>query len=182
MGMDIYSESGVIASIDEMIGMLRKSDVKKIVVALNKWFAKVEKNDLWTVSDKPFDVFFVNLKKLIQSKNPSLEAIKTELESCCVVNGKPSKYGSDDCYVHHDDALCKIWNEIIKVTRPELPELLRVTAFDSGRINGWDAPVGIACFIFNPNDCFEKRLTETGKALKKAIGHCSETEWTIMSV
>lgn len=182
MGMDIYSESGIIAGIDEMLGMLRKSDVKKALAALKKWFEEVDSKNFWTMSEKPFDEFFANLKALTESKTTSLEDLKSELESCCVVNGEPTKYGSDDCFVHHQEALCQIWNEIINATRPELPELAQVTVFDSGRVNGWDVPHGVACFIFNSGDCFEKRLTETGKALKKAIGHCSETEWTIMSV
>lgn len=182
MGMDIYSESGVIAQIDQMTGMLRKSDVKKALAALKIWFESVDKNDQWPSGDKPFDEFFAELKKLTEEKSVTLECLVNALENCCVVNGEPSKYGSDDCFVCYSSSLEEIWNSIIEATRPNLPNLKEVRVFDSGRVNGWDVPHGVACFIFEANDCYERILTETGRDLKKAIGHCDVTDWTIMSV
>lgn len=182
MGMDIYSERGVIAQIDDMTGMLRKADVKKALQAIKKWFETVDKESLWTMSqDKPLDEFFAELKNLTEASSPALEDLIAALDACCVVNGEPSKYGSDDCYVSHAQALEGIWNSIIEATRPGLPTLKEVKVFDSGRVNGWDVPHGVACFIFESDDCFERKLTETGKLLKKAIGHCDPAEWTIMS-
>ena len=182
MGMDIYSEQGVIADIDDMIGMLRKKDIKEVISVLTEFFDEVDPSKLWTQSDKSFEEFFEPLKALLQEAKPTLEQVTAALRSCCKVNGEPSKYGSDDCYVHWDDALLDIWGRVLGATRPELPDLNEIRVFDSGRVNGWDVPHGIACFIFSDNECYEKVLTETGKALKKAIGHCNSCEWTVMSV
>lgn len=179
MGMDIYSEHGVIAQIDDMVGMLRKSDVKKAVAAIKEWFDAADRDSLQTPSGIPFDEFFADLKGLGDSA--TLNDLVSALRSCCVVNGEPSKYGSEDCYIHHQEALESIWVAIIEATRPGLPNLREIKVFDSGRVNGWSVPHGVACFIFDPNECFERKLTETGKLLKKAIGHCDSAEWTVMS-
>lgn len=181
MGMDVYSEHGVIAQIDDMTRMLRKSDVKKALAGIKEWFETVDKESLWNMGDKPFDEVFADLKKLTEDDAPALNDLISALDNCCVVNGEPSKYGSDDCYVHHPQALEQIWNRIIETTRPGLPSIREVKVFDSVRTNGGNVPHGVACFIFDSDDCHERRLTETGKLLKKAIGHCDPAEWTIVS-
>lgn len=182
MGMDIYSETGVLADIDDMVGMLRKKDVKPALEALADYFDNAKPEEMWTQSKESFTDFFEPLRNLQQMPKPTVEDVAEALRTCCQVNGEPSKYGSDDCFVHWAEAVQQIWSAIIEATRPELPDLTEVRVFDSGRVNGWDVPHGIACFVFSANECFEQKLTEEGKKLKRAIGHCNSSEWTIMSV
>jgi len=182
MGMDIYSEQGVIVSIDEMLGMLRKKDLKPVLQACLNFFHDYSKHDFWTQSSTSFEDFFEPIRSLQEVAKPTLEQVQEALNKVCVVNGEPSKYGSDDCFVHHADALCHLWQNIVAATRPELPDLNEIRVFASGRVNGWDVPHGVACFIFSDTECYEKVLTDQGKALKKAVGHCDSSEWTIMSV
>ena len=48
----------------------------------------------------------------------------------------------------------------------------------SPRYNGWDVPLGEACFVFDEDACFTKTTSDEGESLSKAIGHCSITEWS----
>lgn len=171
MGMDVYSEKGVIASIDDLVGMLRKKDIPVVADILRSHAEDYRDENIWP-----------EITSLSLATKPTLEQIQEALKSLVVVHGSPSKYGSDDCYLEHDEDLLRLWADIITLTRPELPHLNEARVFDSGRLNGWDVPHGEACFIFSSDECFETRMTEKGKMLKKAIGHCTETEWTIMSV
>ena len=91
-----------------------------------------------------------------------------------VVDGEEEVYGADN--------LLEFWQSILSVLRPNLPVLQEVRAFTSNRLEGFGVPTGEACFIFATSDCFERILTEEGKALEKAIGHCDESEWTVVSV
>lgn len=165
MGTDVYSEQGIIASTDDMISLIRKKDLKNVI--------SVCKDDTLEIDElKP-------LKKI--SATTTLEELKSILSDCVVVHGEPQKYGSDDCYLENEYQLHVLWGEIIGKTRPELPTLTQISLFDSPRYNGWDVPLGEACFIFDSSDCFIKSLSDEGRALKKAIGHCNTTEWTIVS-
>ena len=182
MGMDVYSHTGCLVDAAKMTSIIKKKDVKKVSAAIAKFFTKTKADTYWSASEIPFDKFFADLKEFASSDSITLEGLKEKLDQCCLVNGEPSKYGGEDCYVHHADALTALWDVIIGVARPELPDLMEVTVFDSGRMNGWDVPHGTAQFVFNDSDCFELKMTETGKALKKAFGICDKSEWTIVSV
>tara|TARA_B100000029_G_C17273271_1_gene850621 strand:+ start:234 stop:734 length:501 start_codon:yes stop_codon:yes gene_type:complete len=165
MGTDVYSESGIIATTDDVIGLLRKKDLKKVIeICMDE---SLEIGDL-----EP-------LKKI--NKKSSIEEVKNVLFECVKVHGKPSKYGNDDCYLENSYQLECLWDSILSDTRPELPSLKEINVFDSPRYNGWNVPLGEACFIFDSTNCFVQTLSEEGQVLKKAIGHCDESEWTIVS-
>ena len=169
MGMDIWSETGVIASTADMTGMLRKKDVKTLRETIQRFL----KNEDWK---KGHDL----LGRV--GNETSLEDICDALDSLVVVHGEPTKYGSDDCYVEDADEIASLWCAMLKKVFPELPSLKELTVFDSGRVNGWDVPHGEACFIFDASECFTETLSVKGRALKKAIGQCVKSEWTKMSV
>lgn len=171
MGMDVDSQSGVIASTSDMLGLIRKKDLAelKVIAALcreDEIFAEwPEGQDMLTRIEQATDI----------------DTATAELADMVCVHGEPTKYGSDDCYIDHADQVLFLWQEIIEKTRPTLPQLDELRVFDSGRLNGWDVPHGEACFIFAASDCFSLVRTKAGEALKKAIGHCERTEWTIVS-
>tara|TARA_B100000929_G_C15495007_1_gene415708 strand:- start:84 stop:587 length:504 start_codon:yes stop_codon:yes gene_type:complete len=166
MGTDVYSESGIIAGIDEMVGLIRKKDLKTVIDIC-------ENKSLESLAD------LEPLKTI--NKKSTIEEVREALFECVKVHGEPAKYGSDECYLENEYAVAVLWGEILSETRPTLPSLNEVRIFDSPRYNGWDVPLGEACFIFNSSDCFIRTLSEEGKALKRAIGHCETTEWTIVS-
>lgn len=172
MGMDIWAETGIIASPDDMTGMLRKKDVKAVREVIQS-FLKDKENKDWKKGHATLG--HVNDKT-------SLEDICKSLDDLVVAHGEPTKYGSDECYVEDSYEIGELWCKIINETRPELPELRELTMFDSCRLNGGDVPLGEPCFIFEAGGCFTEQITDEGKALKKALGHCEKNEWTIMSV
>jgi hypothetical protein len=171
MGMDAYSESGIIASTADMLNMIRKKDVKTI----KKIAALCREDDTY----ENWEDGRALLASVETAKD--LDALKSALERMVIVHGEPSKYGSDDCYIDHADEVLFLWQQIAEETRPELPALNELRVFDSGRLNGWDVPHGEACFIWDDAACFKRVQTDKAVALKKAIGHCEPTEWTIVS-
>jgi hypothetical protein len=74
-----------------------------------------------------------------------------------------------------------LFNKLFEACDLDIPYLENVVAFGSARYNGWDVPLGVACFVFSSDQCFVRTLSEEGKNLKKMIGHCQETEWTDIS-
>ena len=170
MGMDIYADSGVIASLGDVIGMIRKKDLKGVKQAI---YNTLDSHKDWKKGKE--------VLKPIEHKT-SFDDVISALAKLGGVHGEPSKYGNDDCYVEDSYEVTALWNEIIEQTRPVLPELKVITVFDSGRVNGWDVPLGEVCFIFDASECFEEKMTSQGTQLRKAIGHCTKTEWTEMSV
>jgi hypothetical protein len=168
MGTDVWNESGVIASNDDMIQLIRKKDLKTIIgICKSESLVKLEITEL------------ESLKAI--KKGSTIEEVKDALYECVKIHGEPSKYGNDDCYIENECELSTLWSEILRETRPELPSLNNIRIFDSSRYNGYDVPLGEACFIFDSDSCFTQTLSDEGHALKRAIGSCLLTEWTIVS-
>ena len=99
-------------------------------------------------------------------------------------NGEPAKYDIDT-HVEYSEEVADLFQQIIAsysdVMGVDVPALEEVIAWGSARLNGWDVPLGVACFVFDKNECFIQTLSDEGKALKKVIGHCDVTEWTYYS-
>jgi len=175
MGTDVYSESGIITGIDEMIGLIRKKDLKTVIdICESGLSAAAAGNESFSCLADLEPLKTIN-------KKSTIEEVRDVLFECVKVHGEPTKYGSDECYLENEYAVAVLWGEILSETRPTLPSLNEVRIFDSPRYNGWDVPLGEACFIFDSSDCFITTLSDRGKALRRAIGHCETTEWTIVS-
>lgn len=186
MGMDVYSEHGVLATAEEMLQLVKKSNLKQVKLAIDSFWrglldmSKSRRKNGDAERAKEALIYFRTLSDITEKYTAS--DVKASLESVIKLHGKPAKYGSDDCYVEQAEMLHNLWCCILETCYPQLPELLEVRVFDSARLNGWDVPLGVVTFIFDANACFEQRMTEEGKALKKAIGHCEEVDWTVMNV
>lgn len=178
MGVDISSHTGIIASTSEILKLVNGKNKKRVVEICQDFY-----NDIYSEHEKHKDcswrkksVEYFSPLKDIQAK--TVGDLKEVLESVIKVSGEPAKYDLDT-HVQYGEELCSLWQTIIEEAVDfDLPYLEEVTAFGSPRYNGWDVPLGEACFIFSEHACFEKSLSEIGKNLKKAIGHVSITEWT----
>jgi len=172
MGTDVWSESGIIAFTEEVVKIVNGKNKNKVVEICQSFWENIS---LEEDSDKK-DHF----KPLQNISNKSkISEIQEILSSIVNIDGEPSKYNTD-IEVRYSYELEDLFGSILALC-PDLPELKSITAFGSARLNGYSVPLGVACFIFDSNDCFEQVLTEKGKYLKKVIGHCRETEWTIVS-
>jgi hypothetical protein len=179
MGIDVYSGKGVIADSDEVVRFVNGKNKKIVIQTCQEWYDGVVdeyKND---PSDWRQQVVtdFEGIDKI--STKATIAEVRRALRSVIKVGGEVAKYG--ECYVKHDEYLMELFNKLFEACDLGLPYLDNVTAFGSPRYNGWDVPLGVACFVFSSDDCFVRSLSEQGENLQKMIGHCNETEWTEMS-
>lgn len=180
MGVDILSYSGVIASLDDMLGFISNKNCEQVKTICQNFYDKLlqesKENEDCDWRKKKVE-FFEALNKV---EEKTLDELKEILSSVVVVNGQPAKYDIDT-HVEYEEDVLELWLGIIETHEKELPSLDRVTAFGSARYNGYDVPLGQACFVFDDNSCFEKKMSTVGKNLKKIIGHCNVTDWTVYS-
>ena len=170
--MDIYSGRGIVFTVDEFLNKIINGKNKKAIVEVIVEAITQNAFDYLTgVAPESFDVL-CNLKP-----NMKLAEIKEIIASVGEVDGEGS-----DCYVVDSDAIEALFDKILEVSGHDLPPISEVTAWGSGRYNGWDTPKGVACVVFDSDSCFERKLSDQGKAVKKLFGSCDETEWTEMSV
>lgn len=189
MGVDVYSGSGVICEVDQAVKFINgknKSAVIEICAEFyNELVAESEKNpeDEWR---KDTLKFFKPLKGFHGDKPPkmTIKQVQDAVASVVTVSGEPAKYDIDT-HVNYSEEVADLFQKIIasysEAMDVDVPYLEQVTAWGSSRYNGWDVPLGVACFVFQESDCYTKALSEEGKALKKVIGHCDLTEWTEFS-
>ena len=179
MGTDIYSSKGIIADESEVVRFINGKNKKIVIQTCQEWYDGVVdeyKND---PSDWKQQVVtdFEGIDKI--STKATIAEVRKALQSVIKVKGEVAKYG--ECYVEHDDYLIELFNKLFEVCDLDIPYLENVVAFGSTRYNGYDVPLGVACFVFSSNECFVRTLSEEGENLKKMIGHCDETEWTEIS-
>jgi hypothetical protein len=183
MGMDIYSGKGIIFTADEFLRVINGKSKSCVVAACLTFHqdlvvgARQNPDDEWknklAESFKPLGGLKTSMK---------LDEIREIIASVVEVGGEVSKYG--DCWVENAEDVESLFTCILDACphANDLPYIQEVTAWGSGRNNGWDVPKGVACVVFDSESCYERTLSDQGKAVKKLLGHCDETEWTEMSV
>ncbi|MHA2092803.1 MAG: hypothetical protein ACW98K_18310 [Candidatus Kariarchaeaceae archaeon] len=192
MGIDIYSGRGVIFTVDEFLKVINgknKSNVVSVCHAFHKELVDEANADTDEASvldqSKAWRSQIAEHYKALSTLKTTmkLDEIREIIASVVEVEGEVSKYGQ--CYVTDSEYIEDLFTKILGVSRDiygvDLPYIQEVTAWGSGRNNGWDVPKGVACVVFDSESCFERTLSDQGKALKKFLGHCNETEWTEMS-
>lgn len=182
MGIDIYSSRGIIFTVDEFLRVIDSKNKRDVVSVCLEYHQQLVKDarqnpdDEWktTVSE-----VFKPLSEL--KKSMPLNTIRGVIDSCVGVRGEVAKYG--DCWVENAEYVQELFEQILEVCpeSEDIPHIQEVTAWGSGRNNGWEVPKGVACVVFDSESCFERKLNHHGEALKKVLGHCDETEWTEMS-
>lgn len=183
MGMDIYSGRGIIFTADEFLRVINGKSKSGVVAACLTFHqdlvvdARQNPDDEWknklAESFKPLGGLKTSMK---------LDEIREIIASVVEVGGEVSKYG--DCWVENAEYIEDLFTRILDACPDagDLPYIQEVTAWGSGRNNGWEVPKGVACVVFDSESCYERTLSDQGKAVKKLLGHCDETEWTEMSV
>ena len=182
MGTDIYSSRGVIFTVEEFLKVINsksKSDVVEVclgfhpdLVALARQYPDDDWRQNLAASFRPLS----GLKKSMK-----LSEIREIVASVVTVGGEVAKYG--DCWVENSEYVRDLFTKILDACphANDLPYIMEVTAWGSGRNNGWEVPKGVACVVFDSESCYERTLSDQGKAVKKMFGHCDETEWTTIS-
>ena len=181
MGTDIYSSRGIVATVDEFLGVVNGKNKADVVDVCHAFYqervADADKHPDCSWSKERAEDFkpLAGLKKSMP-----LNTIRGIIDSCVGVRGEVAKYG--ECYVENGEFVQELFEKILDVSGfDDLPYIQEVTAWGSSRYNGWDVPKGVACVVFCSEACYVKTLSEQGMAVKKFLGHCDETEWTEMS-
>jgi len=180
MGIDIYSSRGVIFTVDEFLKVINGKNKANVVSVCHAYHqelvvdARQNPDDEWKTSLSSSFKALGGLKSSMK-----LSEIREIIASVVEVGGQVAKYG--ECYVTNSEYIEDLFEKIVDVSGFDLPYIQEVTAWGSGRNNGWEVPKGVACVVFDSESCFERTLSDQGKAVKKLFGHCDETEWTEMS-
>lgn len=164
MGIDIYSESGILFSLDEAVSRFFKginaSNIKKII------------EDVETMIDDDSE----HRNSLKNIKNcESLKSWFLELAN--------SKINKEEGYVFDGEILQSLWDKIINYTKfKDLPEIT-FEYFTSNRFSGYDVPTETICIKFNDYGLFETKLTKKGQKLAEImkIKNLKQTHWTVYS-
>ena len=180
MGMDIYSGRGVIFTTDEFLKVVNGKNKGYVVGVCHTYHQEIVKD----ARQNPDDDWRNNLAESFKAlgglkSSMKLSEIREIIASVVEVGGQVAKYG--ECYVTNSEYIEDLFEKIVDVSGFDLPCIQEVTAWGSGRNNGWEVPKGVACVVFDSESCFERTLSDQGKAVKKLFGHCDETEWTEMS-
>lgn len=182
MGIDIYSGRGIVFTVDEFLKIIRGNDKSDVVAVCHHFYDQLVK-DADCNSDNEWKSKVADRFKPLSTLKTSMKLsdIREIIESAIEVGGEVSKYG--ECYITDREEVEDLFREIFNACSEadDLPHIAEVTAWGSGRNNGWDVPKGVACVVFDSESCFERTLSDQGKAVKKLFGHCDETEWTEMS-
>jgi len=183
MGTDIYSSRGIILTTDEFLKIVNGKNKADVVARCHSYHEQLVKESVQTPNDTWRADLAESFKPLCGLKSSmKLSEIREIIASVVTVKGEPSKYGS--CYVNDSQEVQDLFDRIIDACldgQLELPHIQEVTAWGSGRMDGWAVPKGVACVVFDSESCFERKLSDQGKAVKKLFGHCDETEWTTVS-
>lgn len=185
MGTDIYSGTGVICEVDQAVKFINGKNKAAVIQICAEFYNELVAESAKAPEDqwrKDTLKFFNPLKKFVDGEHQGrIGDIQEIVASVVKVSGKPAKYDIDT-HVLNSEHVTELFQKIIasysEVMGVDIPYLTEVTAWGSARYNGWDVPLGVACFVFDKEDCFTQALSNEGKALKKVIGHCDETEWT----
>ena len=179
MGIDIYSGRGVIFTTDEFLKVINGKSKSGVVAACLTFHQDLVRDARQNPDDEWKNKIASSFKALGGlKKSMKLDEIREVIASTVELGGEVGKYG--DCWVENSEYVQDLFTSILDACphADNLPYIQEVTAWGSGRNNGWEVPKGVACVVFDSENCFERKLNHHGETLKKVLGHCDETEWT----
>jgi len=187
MGTDIYQNSGVLCGIDDIVKFINGKNKKIVIEICTEFYDNLKSEAEGKDTDSSCSNRFKHFEPLAAFRSNTKMTISDVREvaaSVVKVSGEPAKYDLDTHVVQSEEVLelfGKIVDSYRDATSIDIPLLEEVNAWGSSRYNGWDVPIGEACFVFNEDECYTKQVSDEGKNLKKVIGHCDVTEWTTYS-
>lgn len=161
MGMDIYSQSGVVVPVSEVSASLfHKAKGEEVLAA-----AEAVKNR-WEVDDKS-----------------GIEGVKDADSLIAWVSDVAERLVNKDGEYIDSLALVSLFDIICENLGVELPSF-EFDYWTRSRINGWEVPTNTPCIVFSNDGLFETKMTKEGKRLAALLGtkKIESSTWTIMSV
>jgi hypothetical protein len=161
MGMDIYSNSGVVLPVaDAAAAIFRKADKEQVLRAVEEVKAK------WDMTDKSG----------LDGINDAHSLVAWVAEVAERLVNKEGEYIDSLALVNLFEILC----ESLEI---ELP-LFEFDYWTRSRISGWEVPTNTPCIVFSSDGLFETKMSKEGKRLAAILGtkKIESSTWTIMSV
>lgn len=173
MGMDIYSEHGVVFEVSDLVLRLFGRFKKPLVAEI-----KEKVKSFLTIHNKDH-MFDGPLAKLAGVKTG--QHLGEWYANFC----EDQLVGEDvhDRYFSTDEHMLSVWDDICEAAGLELPSV-NFRYWTRGRLNGWDVPIDVPCIVFDDETLFETKMTSAGKKLAKVLGlkELSSVTWTELSV
>ncbi len=192
MGVDITACEGVLATIEDIVKIVNNKNKQQVLDYWNNWWspdlASCEHDRHEQVlgclnfdpDEEQCGFVMSDLFEPLAETNASMlkiGVVRTLLKNMVNVEGT----GLDTGVVFAEE-VHSFFEGLLNKIAPKLPYLESVEAWGSSRYNGWDVPLGVACFIFDAESCFRKVPTAAGKRLKEIIGDLDVTSWSDYSV
>ena len=181
MGIDIYTGRGVVVTVEDFLKIINgknKSNVVGVCKSYHEYLVEqAGESEGWQKELADQYKILSTLKTTVK-----LSEIREIIASTVNFYGEPSKYG--ECGVADAEYSEELFTRILDACpeADDMPCIQEITAWGSGRYNGYGVPKGVACVVFDSDDCFKRTLSKYGKAVEKLFGHCDESEWTEYSV
>lgn len=180
MSFDYWVEKGVVYVIEDMVKLIDASNKSEIAAICRSHALEVAGDEAGTQdgAKSPRNIFghLAELKVI-----PTIQELRDALVRCVEVEDQAPTHW---CYyyIQCQESLFELWKSILEQLSGQekyrdLPELVSIELFKSNEHAASDVPVNVACFVFDSDQCFEKTLTDCGKALKRAFGTCLESTW-----
>lgn len=182
MGVDIYSNDGVLVSVDEFLGsIIKKPKVKKVIAGIKDL---IENLDVEYMSKEAFVPLEKALGREVAGNLNSVldtNAGKWELEFldrdklveiiASWVENYVEEKDSFDCYLSYSEEIAALLNMVLYVcVTTDVPLISSMEIFGSYRYSGlYEVELNKPYVLFSKEDCFELISTDTGKNLAKAL-------------
>ena len=176
MGTDYSTNSAITLTSHELIGIINDKNNKSIIDVLQKFYnSQVKENP----DNEPNEA----IKALNEIKpNITIDQLQEIINRLSEVQGEAGKYEGNCSLAHIEEyELQQLWDAIITQSGSDLPPLSEIRVFDSYRQH-LGCPIGVASFLFEEEDCYEKQLNVSGKTLEELSGgYLNEITWTDVS-
>ena len=167
MGTDVWSESGIVLTLDNMVSAIPKRGLSAIIQAVKKLAAK-------NIKQSP------RFQCLIDVGSSDRDGFIDAMLTVSAISHDDDLEDDDDYEYDCNGHIAALWSTIIKKAHPEMP-MFELKVFDNGRESGYNVPIGEPVFIFSTDKLLKQVLTDKGKKFKKVFGSCSENTWSVMS-
>ena len=161
MGMDVYSESGIVCEIDDVLPIFESFTETQVKNAVDRLTKKHDKN--WPTNKDDL-------------KNVSTNKELYDWFVSGVVIDEESEEGFD-CY-----HMGQIWDQIMSATKSKLPPA-QFNYWTSSRLSDYEVPIETPCIVFHEHGLFVTKMSAKGKKLAAALGkeEITSSTWTVLS-
>lgn len=168
MGVDIYSRSGVVVTVDHLVEIIRNDNRQQACQALLRHTAMLlhslrkdgrNNDDVTHHAKRKQAALLVKAFKDL-TVHTSVKDIRSMLKSLTRHKGRKL-----ESYVVNSEEAIEIWGALISELFPNSPIPESTEYISAPRHQGYDLPQGEILFVFPEGKCFERVKTTAGKAL-----------------